>query len=311
MRSARRLFLIVTLQALFGTTTSGYAQEVDQDLDIAAIQRIVRIEGTREAGMYKISVPQNDLDLVVDGFAIVPPMGAGTWAAFTPSADGAVLMGDVVVKETEIAPVQRALLENGLTVTALHKHFVREEPRVMYVHIGGVGPEADLARGVRAALDAVAGLRGGDPARAPADSVPNTIDTAAVADILGHEGEMSRGVYKVTIGRPDVSARAHGVSLTSFMGFNTWAAFQGTPEQAAVAGDFAMLAGEVAPVIESLVASGIEVVSVHQHMVHEQPRIFFLHYWGRGSAEDLARGIRVALDRTGMPEPANGPRPLK
>lgn len=179
----------------------------------------------------------------------------------------------------------------------------------MYMHISGEGSEEDLARGVRAALDVVARLRGGDPSGAPAVSVPNTIDTAAIADILGHEGEMSRGVYKVTIGHPDVSATARGVPLTSFTGFNTWAAFQGTPETAAVAGDFAMLADEVAPVIESLVASGIEVVSIHQHMVHEEPRIFFLHYWGRGPAGDLARGLRAALDRTGLgiPRRANGP----
>ena len=278
---------------------SANAQDAAPDLDIETIREIIGKEGTQKDGMYKIAVPQNHLGLTVDGFAIIPPMGAGTWAVFTPSVEGAVLMGDVVVKEEEIAAVQRALIENGVTVTALHKHFVREEPRVMYMHIGGEGPEEALARGVRAALDRVADLRGGDPAAAPADSVPNTIDTARIAEILGHEGEMSRGVYKVTIGRPDVSATAHGVPLAAFSGFNTWAAFQGTPEEAAVAGDFAMLADEVAAVIESLVDSGVEVVSVHQHMLHEEPRIFFLHYWGRGPAEELARAVRAALDRTG------------
>jgi hypothetical protein len=282
-----------------------HAQEAANDLDIETIRRIVGIEGTEQSGMYKVSVPQNDLGLTVDGFAIVPPMGASTWIGFTPSAEGAVLMGDIVVKEAEIAPLELVLVDNGFTATALHKHFVREEPRVMFMHIEAAGSEEDLARGVRSALDVVAGLRGGDPSAAPADSVANTIDTSAIAAILGHEGEMSRGVYKVTIGRPDVSARAHGVPLTSFTGFNTWAAFQGTPQAAAVAGDFAMLPEEVAPVVASLVSSGIEIVSIHQHMVHEEPRILFLHYWGRGPAEDLARGLRTALDITGAKMPTS------
>ena len=118
-------------------------------------------------------------------------------------------------------------------------------------------------------------------------------------DILGYKGEMSKGVYKYTIGRPDVSLKEHGVTITTFFGFNTWAAFQGSPDHAAVAGDFTMLQAEVAPVIKALVENGIEVVAVHNHMVHEQPRIFFLHYWGVGNAEQLAKGLKAALDQTG------------
>lgn len=250
---------------------------------------------------FKITVPQNDLDVSVDGFRIVPPMGMGSWAAFAPtgSGDEMAVMGDVVVREDEIGPVQRALVERGLTVTGLHNHFVREEPDVMYMHIAGRGARDALRADVEAVLATVAELRGGDPSVAPAREVENTLDTGRIAEILGHAGEASRGVYKVTIGRPDVSLTGHGVRVTTDMGFNTWASWQGTPERAAVAGDFTMLADEVEPVVEALVSHGIEVVAVHNHMVHEDPRVFFLHYWGTGSAEALARGLRAALDRTG------------
>lgn len=268
-------------------------------LDIRTVRSILGEGGVTQDGQYKLTVPQNDLDVSVDGFKIIPPMGLGSWAAFTAGAEGAVVMGDIVLREDEIRPIQQTLEEHGLTVTGLHNHFVREEPSVMYMHIGGEGTEEALARAVKATFDRVAELRGGDPAAAEAQRVANTIDTDQISAILGHAGELSRGVYKITIGRPDVSLTSDGVSVTTFMGFNTWAAWQGTPERAAVAGDFAMLEDEVAPVIQALVEHGIEVVAVHNHMVHEQPRIFFLHYWGVGAAMELANGLRAALDRTG------------
>ncbi|MEW5929713.1 MAG: DUF1259 domain-containing protein [Gemmatimonadota bacterium] len=268
-------------------------------LDTAAIRRITGVRGTASGGEYKVSVPQNDLDVRVDGFRIVPPMGTGSWAGFTPAPGGAMVMGDIVVRPEEIGPVQRAAVEHGLSVSGLHNHFVRDEPKVMFMHLHGTGRTEDLARGVRAVLDRVAALRGRDPAAAPAASVASTLDTARIAAVLGHPGELGRGVYRVTIGRPDVRLTDHGVPVSSFLGFNTWAAFQGTVERAAVAGDFAMLEHEVPAVIEALVRNGIEVVAVHNHMTTEQPRIFFLHYWGVGPAERLARGLRAGLDATG------------
>lgn len=268
-------------------------------LDIETIQRILGDDGTTQNGEFKITVPQHDLDVRVDGFEIIPPMGLGSWAAFTPSPEGAVVMGDIVVREDEIGPLQQVLVENGLTVTGLHNHFVREEPSVMYMHVGGEGTEEALALAVKAVFDRVAELRGGDPAAAPSRAVPNTLDTNEIDEILGYAGAMNGSVYRITAGRPDVSLRAHGVPVTTFMGFNTWAAWQGTAEHAAVAGDFAMLEDEVAPVIQTLVEHGIEVVAVHNHMVHEEPRIVFLHYWGVGPATELANGLRAALDRLG------------
>lgn len=295
--------VVAAFLCLAGACASPTPEQVgagnSDSLDVATIQRILGREGALQEGQFKVTIPQNDLDVTVDGFSIVPPMGLGSWIAFTPAPDGAVIMGDVVVREDEIGPVQHVLLNNGLTVTGLHNHFVRENPNVMYMHVGGEGTEEAMARAVEAVFARVAELRGGDPARAPSRSVPNTIDTTEIARILGHAGAMSGGVYKVTIGRPDVALRAHRVPVTSFMGFNTWAAWQGTPERAAVAGDFAMREDEVAPVIQALVEHGIEVVAVHNHMVQEYPRIVFLHYWGVGPAPELARGLKAALDRTG------------
>ena len=270
-------------------------------LDIAAIERETGLKGKESGGEYKITIPQNDLSVLVDSFKIIPPMGLSSWAAFTPAPSGAMLMGDIVVTETDLKAVQQEVIRQGLTITAIHNHFVRNHPNIMYLHIDGAGSTADMARKVKAVLDKVKELRGGDPAAgtASAEAVTNTLDTQKLDAILGYKGEAAKGVYKYTIGRPDVALKEHGVPVSTFLGFNTWAAWQGSPERAAVAGDFTMLEGEVEGVVKALIENGIEVVALHNHMVHEQPRIFFLHYWGVGNAEQLATGLRAALDQTG------------
>lgn len=272
-----------------------------QPLDTAMLQRILGLKGKATNGEYKVTIPQHDLGITVDSFKIIPAMGLGTWVAFAPTADGAMVMGDIVVTETDLKPVQQEVIRQGLTITAIHNHFVRNHPNVMYMHIGGSGPAEQMAQKAKMVLDKVAQNRGGDPAKgaASAEAVANSIAVKQLDGILGHTGEMTKGVYKYTISRPDVALREHGVPVTSFLGFNTWAAFQGTPEKAAVAGDFAMLESEVAGVIKALIENGIEVVAVHNHMVHEKPRIFFLHYWGVGNAAQLATGLRAALNQTG------------
>jgi hypothetical protein len=268
-------------------------------LNIQTIEQTTGMKGVEKNGEYKITVPQNDLNIVVDGFKIIPPMGLGSWAAFTPCADSAMVMGDIIVTETDLAPVQQEVIRQGFAITAIHNHFVRNRPNVMYMHIDGKGDVSKLSTSVKAIFDRVKQSRGKDPKEGKADSVKNSLSIPMLDSIIGHKGEMSKGVYKYTIGRPDVPLSEHGIPVSSFMGFNTWAAWQGTSERAAVAGDFTMLENEVAPVIRALVENGIEVVAVHNHMVHEQPRIFFLHYWGVGNAEKLARGFRAALDQTG------------
>ncbi len=268
-------------------------------LDIQKIEQVTGMKGVEKNGEYKITVPQNDLNVVVDGFKIIPPMGLGSWANFTPSMHGAMLMGDIILTETDLQPVQREVIRLGLTITALHNHFVRNHPNVIYMHIDGSGDVETMARDVKAVFDKVKELRGKDPKSAPKDSVINTLNTSALDAIIGAKGEMSLGVYKYTIGRPDVQLKEHGTPVSTFGGFNTWASWQGTPDKAAVCGDFTMLTDEVAPVIKALVENGIEVVAVHNHMVQEEPKIFFLHYWGVGSSEKLAKGLRAALDQTG------------
>ncbi len=268
-------------------------------LDIAMIEKVTGMKGKENNGQYKITVPQNDLNVTVDGFKIIPAMGLGSWAAFTPSPEGTMVMGDIILTETDLGPVQQEVIRQGLTISAIHNHFIRNHPNVMYMHIGGMGKSDVIVQKVKAVFDKVTQLRGKNPLSAPADSVINTIDIKKLDGIVGYKGEMSKGIYKYTIGRPDVSLKEHGLAVTNFAGFNTWAAWQGTENRAAVAGDFTMLESEVEPVIKALIENGIEVVALHNHMIHEQPRIFFLHYWGVGTAGKLAKGFREALDKTG------------
>jgi hypothetical protein len=282
-------------------TKKGHKMEMNniKPLDIASIEKIAGMKGKENNGQYKITVPQNDLNVTVDGFKIIPAMGLGSWVAFSPSSEGAMIMGDIVLTETDLGPFEQEVIRQGLTISAIHNHFLRNHPAIMFMHIGGMGKTDLMAQKVKAVFDKVMQLRGKNPASAPADSVVNTIDTKKLDAIIGSKGEMSKGVYKYTIGRPDVDLKEHALPVTSFGGFNTWAAWQGTEDRAAVAGDFTMLENEVEPVIKTLIENGIEVVALHNHMIHEQPRIFFLHYWGVGPAEKLARGLRDALDQTG------------
>lgn len=304
MKLLKSILLFVLGAMLFhscgeATSRNDSQEREKKELDIAILESFLAMKGVTKDGEYKITVPQNDLNVMVDGFKIIPPMGLGSWAAFTSSPDGAMVMGDIVVTETDLKPVQQEVIAQGFTVTAIHNHFLRDSPHVMYMHIGGMGSEERLARGVKAILEKVKEVRGINPADGSQESVAFNLDTVRINNILGSKGQMSRGVYKHTIGRPDIDLKDHNAEVTSFLGFNTWAAWQGTPEKAAVAGDFAMLEHEVAGVIKALVENDIEVVAVHNHMVHEEPRIFFLHYWGVGEAEKLAIGLKAALDQTG------------
>lgn len=268
-------------------------------IDFEMLKNVLGMDGKEKDGQFKITVPQNDLNIMVDGFKIIPPMGLGSWVVFAPTSDQTMIMGDIVVTEKDLKPVQQEVIKQGLIITAIHNHFVRNEPDVMYMHIGGMGDEKELAKSVKAVFNKVTEIRGANPANADVSVVENTLDTNMIDSILGFSGTMNNGVYKLTIGRPDVDLKVYGAPVSTFLGFNTWASWQGTPENAAVAGDFTMLADEVASVIKTLIENDIEVVALHNHMVHENPRIFFLHYWGVGPAEKLAKGLKAALDEAG------------
>jgi hypothetical protein len=233
-------------------------------------------------------------------------MGLGSWAAFTPCGDSAMVMGDIILTETDLKAVQKEVIRQGFAITAIHNHFVRNRPNVMYMHIDRTADLTTLATSVKAIFEKVREARGADPSSAKSDSVANSLDLASLDSIIGYKGELAKGVYKYTIGRPDVQLAEHGIPVSSFMGFNTWAAWQGTPDHAAVCGDFTMLENEVAPVIKALVENDIEVVAMHNHMVHEEPKVFFLHYWGVGNAGQLARGLRAALNETGKNGKSHG-----
>lgn len=311
--AARRGAFVVLVAALpLGAGSSAGGEQpakavVVSALPLEGIGRILGIEGTSSNGECKFAVPQTDLNTRVDGFDITPPMGTTSWVAFMPMGDRAMIMGDLVLLEDEFQPVERTLIGGGLQITAIHNHFLRDTPKVMFMHVGGAGDPLVLARAVRSVLDKVAELRRTKGLAPHARSVSSTLDGDALSRILGHPGKSSAGVYKVVVGRPDVDLHDMGVSVTTFSGFNTWMAFQGTPERAAVAGDFAMLAHEVAPVIQALTAHDIEVAAVHNHMVHEEPRIFFLHFWGVGSADKLARGLKSALEEQTKAVAEHGP----
>ncbi|HVF96542.1 MAG TPA: DUF1259 domain-containing protein [Flavisolibacter sp.] len=308
IKKAARVLVLFTLAAgLWKTTRAQNNQSTTGGVDTATIERIIGIKGKASNGEYKITIPQNDLAVNVDGFKIIPAMGLSTWVAFTPTKDGAMVMGDLVVTEKDLGPVQQEIIKQGLTSTAIHNHFIRNHPNIMFMHMGGSGKTEVMAQKAKLVLDKIKKIRSGDPLKGTAsnETVQNTLDTKMLDGILGYKAEMTKGVYKYTIGRPDVKLTEHGVPVSTFLGFNTWAAFQGTPDKAAVAGDFTMLENEVEPVLKALIENGIEVVALHNHMVHEQPRIFFLHYWGVGNSEKLARGLRAALDQTGKKQPAH------
>jgi hypothetical protein len=282
-------------------TQVSMAQEIPADFQ--QVLKIVGKSGDYKANVLKVNVPRNDLYMKIAGYAVPTPFGFGGWFAMTKGEGGEdVMMGDLVLTQEEVNPVMSALLDHGLEVTALHNHFFWDDPRVFYMHVHGHGKAVDLANQIKPGLDLIghgapaAAAASTSAARPPAKS---TLNTAQIAKIVGHEGDQNGAVYKITIGRDDLSVKEMGATINARMGLNTWAAFVGTDEDAAVAGDIAMLETEVTPTLKALRSHGLEVVAIHHHMTNSRPMIIFLHYWGRGSADKLATGFKAALDELG------------
>ncbi len=296
----KRFFIVVAAVSTLAIGTTSWAQDVPTEYQ--QVLTTLGKQGDYKANVLKVNIPRNDLSVTVANVKTPTPFGFGGWVAMSKGTGGMdVMMGDLVLTQEEVNPVMSALLENGFDVTALHNHFFREEPRIYYMHVHGHGTPAELAAKLKPALDLI-GKSAGRPATtagtAPAASGAK-IDTAKIAQIVGAQGEQTGDVYKITIGRDDLKIAEMGAPINARMGLNTWAAFVGTDDNAAIAGDVAMLAGEVTPVLKALRKNGLDVVAIHHHMTDTQPTIFFLHYWGTGPAEKLATGFKAALAELG------------
>jgi hypothetical protein len=306
----KRCFIGCAACALLMVGQPTWAQEVPAEYK--EVLSTLGKQGDFKDNVLKVNIPRNDLNVTVANVKTPTPFGFGGWVAMTKgSGDKNVMMGDLVLTEDEVNPVMSALLDHGLEVTALHNHFFHEEPRIFYMHVHGQGTPADLARDLKPALDLI-GKGTARPSATTGSAAAASgakIDTAKIAQIVGKQGEQTGDVYKITIGRDDLKVTDMGATINARMGLNTWAAFVGTDEKAAVAGDVAMLESEVTPVLKALRQNGLDVVAIHHHMLrdpHEvneirqtQPVVIFLHYWGTGPVDKLATGFKAALNELG------------
>jgi Domain of Unknown Function (DUF1259) len=277
---------------LFGIVSSALAA----DLDTARIDELTGLKGrmNEKEGVYKITLPRTDVKIAVDGWTMPPFMGLGTWAAFTATENGAMVMGDTVLFEDEVHAAMSAALDSGLNVTALHNHFFFDRPKVYFMHIEGESTADKLASAVRKVYDSIKQTRAANPQPKDsfgAGSLPekNSITAGPLNEIFGTQGESKDGMVKFSFGHP---AKMHGVTIGNDMGVNTWVAFAGSDDNAIVDGDFAVTEDQLQPVLKSLLKDKIKIVAIHQHMTHEEPRIMFFHYWGRGTAKGLAQAIK-------------------
>ena len=293
-----RCFIVAAALAL--NLVTAHAADSASVLDTAKIEQLTGLKGifSKEENVFKVSKPRSDVKIQVDKWSMPTFMGLTSWAAFTPAHNGqAMMMGDTVVFEDEVNPAMSTALNAGLEVTALHNHFFFDQPKVYFMHIGGMGSADQLATGVKKVYDKIAEIRASRPT--PATAFPGAIASdhkitpAPLEAVFGMKGQANNGMFKVVMGR---EAKMHDIVVGNQMGVNTWAAFAGSDNEAVVDGDFAMLEDELQPILKTMRAEDINIVAIHQHMTQEQPRYLFLHYWGKGKAVDLAKSIKKALD---------------
>lgn len=264
-------------------------------------QQIERLTGAKgqfnyKEGTFKVSVPRSDLKVRTAGARMTPPLGLTSWATFMRAGEQTMMMGDMVLSESQVNPVMSVALDNGLEVTALHNHFLWAAPQVMFMHIGGTGDTDSLAAAVGKVFAKIRDTSAQDAGPAAAiDPARTSLDPKKIDGVLGHKGEFKEGVYKIVVGR---TTKMHGHTVGNTMGVNTWMAFAGSDDQAIVDGDFAMLESELQGVLKALRRAGIHIVAIHNHMTHEEPRFVFLHYWGVGCTVALAEGLKAALAAT-------------
>ena len=289
-------WLLVTLSVLTGTAASA------QELDWASVESAMgRPAVVQNPNVRRFSFPRSDLRVTVGPVTVRPGLALGGWVAFAPHEGQTVMMGDLVLTAEELGPVVEELQRRGIKQTAIHHHLVGESPRILYVHVHGHGDPVRLAQGIRAA---VARTSIPPPAPPPTAPPPMTLDTNAVAGILGVPGRSAGGVYQVGVPRRE-TIRQGDIEIPSALGLGTVINFQPTEAgRAAITGDFVLVENEVNPVIATLAQHGIQATSLHNHLLDETPRLFFLHFWAHAEALSLARGLRAALDLTNSARPA-------
>ena len=290
-RLASWLFLCVIFLA-----SPVFAQSNTQRLDTDGIAKAMGKEGELTGEMYKVSLPRSDLTVNVKNIVIKPALALISWAGFIRAGSTALTYGDLVVLEDELNPVISKLEERGLEVTALHNHLLREIPRIMYIHFVGRGDEVEMAKGLRDALALT------KTPLVSAASKPETKPEIAteIEQIIGYSGSMGGDVFHITVPRNEVHVMTMGTMLPGSMGMNTPFNFQFDGKNAAINGDFMLLPAELNPVIKALRANGIEVASIHSHLLDNQPSMVFMHFWAYGDAVSLAKGLKAALDRTAL-----------
>jgi hypothetical protein len=297
-RTTKHLALGIALLMVFAILHWSAPAQQKNGLDADKIGMAAGTKATTtKDGIVRIGWPRTDVAVRVDGMPLKPFAGLGSWAAFTPTAHGAMVMGDTVVFQDEVTPAIDAAFAGGLEVTGLHNHFFFDEPKVYFMHIGGQGAPEKLASAVKSVWDAIKAVRAKQaaPATQFAGGVPKEgkINAEAIDRIVGQTSETQAGVVKITIGREGMM---HGTKVGGSMGLTTWAAFSGSDELAAVDGDFIMTGEEVQPVLRALRKANINIVALHNHMVGEQPAFYFTHFWGKAPAAELAKGVKSALD---------------
>ncbi|HJT25249.1 MAG TPA: DUF1259 domain-containing protein [bacterium] len=296
----KKIWIGLLALALLGP---GLLMAAEAKFDAAKIEELTGAKGAwnKDQTVFKVGFPRKEVKVTVDGSPLPPFMGLGTWAAFTSTKDGMVMvMGDNVLFQDEVNPVMSVALDNGLDVTALHNHFFYDNPKVYFMHISGMGNADKLARAVGKVYAKVHEIRAAHPM--PAEDFgkgplpeKSSITPEPLEKILGVKGTAQDGMFKAVFGR---TTRMGEDEFGSDMGVNTWAAFLGSDDNAVMDGDFAMHEDEVTNVLKSLRKSGVNIVAIHHHMTGDSPKIIFLHFWGHGKAENLAKAMKNALQYT-------------
>jgi len=290
-----RLLWYLLLSLVLTASPEVFAQSNARQLNVDGIAKAIGKEGDLTGEMYKVSFPRSDLTVKAGNVVIKPALALVNWAAFIKSDSNAITYGDLVLLDDEINPAISKLEDNGIELSALHNHLLHENPRVMYIHFVGRGDEVEMAKGIREALAVT------KTPLYPITSGPEAKPDLAeeIEGIIGYKGSMGGGVFHINVPRNDIHVAAMGAAIPGYMGMNTPLNFQLDGSNAAINGDFILRPGEVNPVIKALRANGIEIASVHNHMLDEEPRLIFMHFWAYGDAVDLAKGLKAALGQVG------------